>query len=67
VKDPAGPGMVTRKVNREARIKVVDRKVLEKKTKVGKAWDHHTYVPIRDTFVVEEKWVEVRLEKVLCG
>jgi len=52
-------------VSREARLKVVDRKISEKKVKVKKTWDKGTYAPISNFVVVEDSGVEVKLEKVL--
>ncbi|KAF2691865.1 hypothetical protein K458DRAFT_411565 [Lentithecium fluviatile CBS 122367] len=61
--------MFTVRVNREATIKIVDKKKTEekirtKKIKANKAFDKYVYKRITDMYVVEAKG-EVKLEKVL--
>jgi hypothetical protein len=61
--------MFTVRVNREATIKVVDKKKTEekirtKKIKANKAFNKYVYKRITDMYVVEAKG-EVKLEKVL--
>jgi hypothetical protein len=65
LKNVEGSGMFTMRVNREAKLKVVDKKVLEKKLKAKKAWDGGTYAALSNISVVEANGVEIALEKVL--
>jgi hypothetical protein len=65
VSAPTGRGMFSIRVSREAKLKVVDKKVLEKKVKVKKTWDKGTEAPVSSFAVIDSPGVEVKLEKVL--